>query len=76
VIPRDTSPEAWSVRLAVLRRLTGAQKVEIAIDMSEFVRELALAGLRRQHPEWSEKEVQLGLMRRWYRGVSLPDSLP
>ena len=76
MIPRDTTPEAWAVRLAVLRRLTGPQRVEIAIEMSEFVRELALAGLRREHPDWSEKELLLELMRHWYRGCSLPDTLP
>jgi hypothetical protein len=76
MIPRDTTPEAWAVILAVLRRLTGAQKVAIAIEMSEFVRDLALAGLRREHPDWPDKEIRLALMRRWYAGCSLPDALP
>jgi hypothetical protein len=76
MIPRDTSPEAWAVQLEVYRRMSGAERFEIAFDMSQLVRELALAGLRREHPDWAERDLQLELLRRWYPSCSLPTALP
>lgn len=76
MIPRDTSPEAWAVQLEVYRRLSGAQRLEIAFDMSQFVRQLTLAALRREHPDWAERELKLELLRRLYPSSFLPGVLP
>ncbi len=38
----------------------------MAIEMSEFARELAKAGLRSRHPHLSELEVERELTRRIY----------
>lgn len=61
--PRDTSPEAESVQLAVLRSLSGAQKVKICFELSEACREYTRSGIRSRHPEYSEQQVEMALRR-------------
>ena len=51
-----TSTEEF--RLAILRRLSGAERVRIAAEMSSAARELALAGLQNRHREWSADRVR------------------
>jgi len=38
--------------------LTPQQKLEIALDLYHSAWKLKAAGLRNQHPDWSEKEIQ------------------
>lgn len=68
----DTSPEAREIQLQIHRSMSGAQKIVIALEMSELARELAKAGMRREHPEWEEWKVSL----EWFRIVFSPDPVP
>jgi hypothetical protein len=74
MIPRDTSPEAFAAQLEAYRRMSGAERVKVAFEMSLLVRDLALAGLRREHPDWAEQDLRLELLRRWYPDCSLPNA--
>lgn len=60
--PADTSQEDWSVQLAVLRRMSGPERVAKAFEMSEAARAVTEAGIRYRHPEWSDEQVRDGLM--------------
>ncbi|HEX6161217.1 MAG TPA: hypothetical protein VF111_13675 [Thermoanaerobaculia bacterium] len=66
MIPRDTSPEAAAVQYAIHRRMTPRERFEAAIEMSDFARELAKAGLRSRHPEMSEEELHFALIKMLY----------
>jgi hypothetical protein len=57
--PADTSSEAWQVWLELVRKMTPAERLQRALDLSNTVRELAIAGIREQHPDASEREVFL-----------------
>ena len=50
----ELSPEY----IAVLRRMSGAQKLRAAFQLYWGARKIKAARLRREHPEWSEAEVQ------------------
>jgi hypothetical protein len=50
----DTTREAAALQLEVLRSMSGEQRMALAYEMSMFARELAKAGIRRDHPDWSE----------------------
>jgi hypothetical protein len=63
VTPADTSATAAAIQIAVLRRLTGTERLSIAVDMSLATRALALARLRREHPRASEAELRKELLR-------------
>jgi len=38
--------------------MTPERKLKVAMDLYHGARELKAAGLRAQHPEWSEKKIQ------------------
>lgn len=81
-LPLDTTRAADDVQLQAYRRLGGAERVAIGFRLRSMIREVALAGIRRRHPEYDEAEAQralrrllLGdeLVRQAYRGENLVD---
>jgi hypothetical protein len=68
----DTRPEAASIQTEIFRRMTTAQRLRLALEMSESMRKVALAGLRIRHPELNEKELSRELMRIMYGFVPRP----
>ena len=56
--PRSMVSDFTSEYVAVLRRLSGEQKWRTAFNMFWSARALKAAGLREQHPDWSEEQVQ------------------
>ena len=65
-MPSDTSPEAAAIQQEIFRRMTPEQRIKLALDMSESIRNVARAGLRYRHPELSEEELSRELMRLMY----------
>lgn len=63
---RDTTPEATAVQEAILRRMTAEQRLRLALEMSDSMREVALSGLRSRRPELGERELWRELMRLMY----------
>ncbi len=61
--PSDTTPEAWAAQLAVLRSMSGAQRVEAALRLTRLARESSRAGIRARHPDYGEDEVQRAFFR-------------
>ncbi|HEU4452332.1 MAG TPA: hypothetical protein VFR81_04700 [Longimicrobium sp.] len=73
---RDTSPEAEQVQLEIFRKMTGEQRLKLALEMSDFARELSLSRIRAEHPEWSDWEVKRELLRLDFLPDPLPSGLP
>ena len=42
----------------IYQSMTPEQKLMLAAKLSQYARVLKAAGLREQHPDWSEKEIQ------------------
>jgi hypothetical protein len=59
----DTTPEARRVQYDLWRRMPLGRRLELVFDMYDTGQQLALAGLRMQHPEASEEQ----LWRLWAR---------
>jgi len=58
----DTPLDVEERLLERYRRMTGLERLAIALDMSEAVRQLALAGIRDRHgPNLSAREERLRL---------------
>ncbi len=51
------------MQLRWLRELTPAARLELAVRMSNEMRELASAGISARHPEYSAAEVTFALLR-------------
>jgi hypothetical protein len=71
--PRDTSAEAWDVYLRALDGMSGEERINVALDLSDTVRGLRLAGLRAEFPEESHQQIVRRYVEEVY-GVRLPDS--
>jgi hypothetical protein len=64
---RDTSPEANAIQQEVFRRMTTEERLRMALEMSESMRKVALAGLRsRRRPDLDENGLRRELMRLMY----------
>jgi len=57
-VPADTSLDAYRVQVAILRRLPASRHLEMALRMSDSIRELTCCGVRNRHPEYNEKQVR------------------
>ena len=68
----DTTATAAAVQLKIEQATCGEQRLLRTLEMSLFVRELTKAGIRQQHPDWTE--AQLG--RELLRLAFLPNPLP
>lgn len=71
----DTTPDAEAVQLAAYRRLSPEQKLTLAMRASEAARDLALAGIRREHPDWPESELKREFLRRQFPADQIPPPL-
>ena len=60
---RDTTAEADAVQLAVLRRMTVAQRTSLANQMSTAARETTLAAIKARHPDYTEQHARFALFR-------------
>jgi hypothetical protein len=69
VRPRDTTEKAAAV-VAELNRALGPERRFIqALELSDFLRQFAKAGLRSRHPEYSEEELMRALTLQFYGEV-------
>jgi len=72
VATSDTSPEIEAMQIRLRRAMSPGQRFQIAIELSDLLREFRKAGIRRDHPDWSERQVMIEL----FRLAFLPDPLP
>lgn len=72
----DQESKAAEIQMRVHRGMTGAQRLLIALQMSDLVRKLAISRLRSEHPEWSEEELRLALLRSLFGASIVPGRSP
>ncbi len=65
MIPRDTSEEAAAAQLEVYRRMTPEARLQVALELTEMSRQLPADGIRARHPEYSDEQVRLAMIRVW-----------
>jgi hypothetical protein len=63
VVPADTTLEAARVQFEVFRRMPPGKRLELAFQMSDSLRQLVASGVRSRHPEYSEDQVRLAVIR-------------
>lgn len=68
--PRDTTPEAAARQQEILNKLGGSRRVEVAFELSQAMRETAMAGIRSRQPHYSDRQVVLA-----YAKMTLGDKL-
>ena len=59
-----TPQAALDFQIARYRQMTGEQRLALALDLHEFACEVARKGIRHQHPQAYEAEVERRLRQR------------
>lgn len=70
--PRDTSAEAYAAQVERLRQAGPEARVVMAAEMSDAVRELAVAAIRRRQPELDDTQVARALVERLHGAAGVP----
>jgi hypothetical protein len=69
----DTTSAVRAIQFDIQRSMTGEQRLLLAFEMSMFARELNRERIRREHADWSEKQVVRELLRLAFLPASLPE---
>jgi hypothetical protein len=62
-VPADTTPEAAWVQMEIYRRMGGARRLELAFELSDFLRGIVESGIRSRHPDYDDQQVKLAYIR-------------
>jgi hypothetical protein len=71
----DTTPAAREIQLQIQRAMSGEQRLLLAFEMSLFARDLARAGIQKDHPDWEEARIARELLRLAFLPNPLPERL-
>jgi len=71
----DTSPEIEAMQSRIHDSMTGEQRLLLALELSYITRELAKTGLRDEHPDWSEQQIDREFLRSVFAPAELPPGL-
>jgi hypothetical protein len=69
-VPDDTSADAHRVQHEIYMRMGGTARLGVAFELSETVKQIACAGIRHRHPEYTDDQV----FQAWAR-LKLGDAL-
>lgn len=62
-ISADTSLEAARVQFDIFRRMSPSERLELALGMSNSLRQWVAAGVRSRHPNYGGDQVALAVAR-------------
>jgi hypothetical protein len=63
---RDTSAEAAAIQEEAYRRIGPEGRFNVAVELTNVTRELARAGIRTRHPDFTPEQVSRELTRYLY----------
>lgn len=68
----DTSPEIEAIQIRIIRSMTTEQRLLVALEMSLLSREMMKAGIQLDHPQWTDSQVRIEILRRIFSPAPLP----
>jgi hypothetical protein len=63
-IPPDTTPDAHRKQIEILRKMSPERRALMSFELSDNVRQIAIAGIKKQHPTFTETQTKRELLRR------------
>ena len=61
--PLDTSLDAYRVQLEIFRKMSPEERLQRGSELSRFCRGLLADGVKHRHPNYTEDEVRLAVIR-------------
>jgi hypothetical protein len=74
LMPDNLSLEEAEEYVKTLKDLTGEQRFEITCQLSDMKRQKIIDDIKKEHPEFTEKQVKIETIRRCY-GDKLADEV-
>lgn len=74
-LDHDTSKAVAALQARILRRMTGEERLKLAMEMSLAARAFSTARLRHEHPDWSDSELKRELLRYAFPPGPLPAAI-
>jgi hypothetical protein len=68
----DTSPEIEAIQIRIIRSMTIEQRLLVALEMSLLSREMMKVGIQLDHPQWTDSQVRIEILRRIFSPAPLP----
>ena len=68
--PMDTSADSWRTHREILAAMDGEARVRVALDLSDGVREIQIAGILSRNAGWTRADAVRYLVKRQF-GVDL-----
>ena len=62
-VPADTTPEAAWVQMQIFRNMSPERRFRLTLEMNDTARAISAAGVRHRHPDFTEEQVRLTVIR-------------
>jgi hypothetical protein len=67
-----TPDEGLRKQIEVYRRMLPHERLRVGFELYDMARSLARAGVRHQHPDWDEQQVEREVARRFRLAAGIP----
>jgi hypothetical protein len=74
-VPLDTNPKIKAMQMEIRRSMSASKRLKVACEVSDLAQAFRKAGIKRDHPDWSEREVTIELLRLAFQPNPLPPIL-
>jgi hypothetical protein len=64
--------DGFEIQLGLYRRMTPQERLQISFRLYALTRTLVRQGIKHQHPDWGEKQVEDEVLRRFRLGAGIP----
>ncbi|HXG10633.1 MAG TPA: hypothetical protein VNK04_12800 [Gemmataceae bacterium] len=68
-----TPEEGLRMQIEGYRRMTPQQRLQISFNLYRMTRTLVRQGVKHQHPEWDEEQIEQEVLRRFRLGAGIPE---
>lgn len=62
-LPLDTNINAKKAQIIAIRNMSVSRRAELFFEMNENQRQILAAGVRQRHPDYSDQDVNLAVIR-------------
>jgi hypothetical protein len=70
MIPQDTTRDAFLKQMEIFKNMPSEKRFGLTSDLIVYSRELSKMGIKKRHPEYSEEDIKLTLIK-----ITLPDEI-
>jgi hypothetical protein len=67
-----TPEEGMWKQIELYRRMTPQQRLQISFRLYHLTRTLVRQGVKHQHPDWDDQQVEQEVLRRFRLGAGIP----